>query len=119
MAASATHLNAPLSQQRAMNDTLIRLAHFCYVCSVAADRSGWRAATKSGVAHHEAKLRERNDAARQACHRQRDLATDFTPGLPCPRCIRTFGTAAGLASQGRAYQRRLMEERRHRIDGPP
>ena len=32
MTASATHENAPLSQQRAMNDTLTRLAHFCYVC---------------------------------------------------------------------------------------
>ena len=34
MAESAIHVNVPLSQQRAMNDTLTRLAHFCYVCGL-------------------------------------------------------------------------------------
>ena len=87
--------------------------------NLAADRNAWRAATKSGAAHYEAKLRERNDAARQSRHRQRDPSTDSASGLPCPRCSRTFRTAAGLAKHGRAHQRRLMEERRHRIDGLP
>ena len=38
MAASSNHVNVPLSQQRAMNYTLTRLAHFCCLCGRARGR---------------------------------------------------------------------------------
>ena len=88
--------------------------------TLAADRPGWRSATGRGVAALEASLREKNDRARAARHRQPDPTTLTSPSIVCEECERSFRSRAGLASHRRAHLRRLRGgPTSSNIDGPP
>ena len=75
--------------------------------SLAADRVGWRVATRRGIDHYEAALRQKNEERRRARHQQ-DASLDQTnTSLACLEgCGRFFRSGAGLASHMRAHQRR-------------
>ena len=73
---------------------------------LAASRGDWRKTTREGVEYYETALRERNDAAGRARHRQRGPSTSTDPGLMCLDCGRAFRSAAGKASHERWHLRR-------------
>ena len=74
--------------------------------ALAADRDGWREATRCGIDRYEAALRQKNEERRRARHQQ-DVSPDQTDtSLACPEgCGRFFRSGAGLASHMRAHQR--------------
>ena len=74
---------------------------------LAADRDGWREATRCGVDRYETALRQKNEERRRARHQQDASLDQANTSLACPEgCGRFFRSGAGLASHMRWHQRR-------------